>query len=56
MLKVNETAEVSFTLNAADLGYYDSELNYVVEPGKFELFIGQNCYDKSLITYFVIYD
>lgn len=54
MLRSNEEAEICFELSAKDLGFYDSELNYAIEAGKFDLFIGQNCYDKALTGSFSI--
>ncbi len=35
-----ETRSVSFTLTADDLRFYNDQLQYIYEPGKFKLFIG----------------
>lgn len=44
-LKAGESRDVSFTINAEMLKYYDNELTYGVEPGEFELMIGPNSRD-----------
>ncbi len=36
---------VSFTITANDLKFYDSNLNFVAEPGEFKVFIGGNSRD-----------
>lgn len=47
MIKKGETKTVSFTITAEELKFYDSNLDYVAEPGQFEVFIGTNS-DTSL--------
>jgi beta-glucosidase len=51
-LKAGESREVSFELTAEDLKYYNHDLNYVCEPGDFEIMIGPNSRDvkKVLLT------
>ncbi len=44
-LKKGESKEVKFVLTVDDLRFYNSELRYVYEPGKFKLFIGGNSKD-----------
>lgn len=44
-LKPGERKEVTFTLSADDLKFYNAELQYVAEPGDFKLFIGSNSRD-----------
>jgi beta-glucosidase len=39
-LKAGESREVSFTLTANDLRFYNDKLEYVVEPGDFKVFVG----------------
>lgn len=39
-LAAGETRSVSFTLTADDLRFYNDQLQYIYEPGKFKLFIG----------------
>jgi beta-glucosidase len=39
-LKPKETGSVVFTLSSAALGFHDNEMQYVVEPGKFNLWVG----------------
>ncbi|MBG6234792.1 beta-glucosidase [Pedobacter sp. CAN_A7] len=44
-LKPGESKEVSFTISAEDLKFYNAELQYVAEPGDFQLFLGTNSRD-----------
>jgi beta-glucosidase len=44
-LKAGESKEVSFVLTAEDLKYYNHDLEYVCEPGDFEIMIGPNSRD-----------
>jgi beta-glucosidase len=44
-LKAGETKTVSFTLGMKDLSFYNSELKFVAEPGKFQVFVGGNSRD-----------
>ncbi len=39
LLQPGESREVSFTLAAKDLGYYDARGNWLVEPGNYQLWI-----------------
>ena len=41
-LKKGETKDVTFTITEEDLKFYDFDLNFVAEPGQFEVFIGTN--------------
>lgn len=36
---------VDFTLNARDLGFWNNEMQYVVEPGIFEIMVGSSSED-----------
>ena len=44
-LEAGEEKTVSFTVHYSKLGYYDMAMNYVVEPGEFDLFVGGNSRD-----------
>lgn len=44
-LQPGEEKIVSFTVPYSKLGYYDMAMNYVVEPGEFDLFVGGNSRD-----------
>ncbi|PXY42867.1 beta-glucosidase BglX [Flavobacterium cheongpyeongense] len=46
-LKKGETKTVTFTLTDAELGFYDNNGNYLVEPGTFKLKVGGGS-DKGL--------
>ncbi|MGZ0015971.1 beta-glucosidase BglX [Yeosuana sp. AK3] len=41
-IKKGETKTVNFTLTAEDLKFYNSDLDFVAEPGDFEVFVGTN--------------
>lgn len=44
-LKAGESKIVSFNISQADLKFYNYDLKYVSEPGKFQVFIGGNSRD-----------
>ncbi|MCQ2148580.1 MAG: beta-glucosidase BglX [Bacteroidales bacterium] len=46
-LKAGEKKKVEFEITAEDLKYYNHELEYVCEPGDFEIFIGPDSQDLS---------
>ena len=48
-IKAGESIQVDFTLTAEDLSYYNHELEYVCEPGDFEIMIGPNSRDTDSI-------
>ena len=39
-LKANESKKIEFTLSEKELGFYDNEGNFIVEPGDFSIFVG----------------
>ncbi|MCB0372085.1 MAG: beta-glucosidase BglX [Muricauda sp.] len=41
-LKKGEHKEVTITLSADDLKFYNGQLNFVAEPGEFQVFVGTN--------------
>jgi beta-glucosidase len=41
-LKSGESRQISFTIGAEDLRFYNDKLQYIYEPGEFKLFIGGN--------------
>jgi len=49
-LKKGETKTVSFELPYNDLGFYNREMKYVVEPGEFTIMAGGSSNDKHLLT------
>ena len=51
MIKKGETKTVSFELNVEDLKFYNSDLNFVAEPGEFEVFIGPDSNTKNSIKF-----
>jgi beta-glucosidase len=40
MLKPGEERQVTFPIDSRDLAFYNADLRYVVEPGKFNVYIG----------------
>lgn len=47
-LKKGESKTVNFELSREDLKFYNASLEFVAEPGKFEVFIGKNSSDDNL--------
>ncbi len=52
-LKKGETQKVTFTLTPEELAVWNKEMDYVVEPGKFEVMIGGNSMDL-IRTHFTV--
>jgi beta-glucosidase len=44
-LKSGESKRVSFTITPDMLKYYDNQLQYIAEPGKYDVMIGTNSED-----------
>jgi len=44
-LKAGESQVVNFTINSADLRFYDINMKYTYEPGDFKVFVGTNSRD-----------
>lgn len=42
-LKAGESRNVEFHITADKLKFYDYNLNYILEPGEFEIMVGGNC-------------
>ena len=47
-LQPGESTTVAFDITPAHLSFYDVDMNYVVEPGDFELMIGNSSRDGDL--------
>jgi len=47
LLKAGETQTVRFVLRNADLSFYNYDLKFGSEPGKFEVFVGTNSRDAA---------
>ena len=41
-LKAGETKQVEFVLTAAELGFYDNNGKFILEPGDFDIMVGTN--------------
>ena len=50
-LKPGESRTISFKINADLLKFYDKDLNYVCEPGDFEVMVGPNCRDVQRLPF-----
>ncbi len=50
-LSPNESKEITFTLTDAELGFYNNEGKYVVEPGEFDVMIGTNSQEGLMGTF-----
>jgi beta-glucosidase len=44
-LKAKESAVITFSLAVNQLGFYNTDMKYVVEPGKFEVMVGSSSQD-----------
>ncbi len=47
-LKPGESKEIIFELNKSAFAYYDSEMNYIVEAGDFDILVGNSSRDQDL--------
>jgi beta-glucosidase len=47
-LQPHETKEVTFEVSVQQLGLYDADLRYIVEPGEFEIMVGSSSEDIRL--------
>lgn len=52
-LKKGESKTIKFSLTSKELGYYDQDGNFTVEPGEFEIFVGTDS-NASLKTHFIL--
>ncbi|WP_445452493.1 beta-glucosidase BglX [Flavobacterium sp. 25HG05S-40] len=50
-LKKGESKTVTFNLSEKELGFYDNNGNYLVEPGQFKVFVGTNSDDVKAATF-----
>ena len=50
----NETESFTFELGYDKLGFYTENGEYTVEKGEFEIYVGENCLTKNMITVKVI--
>jgi beta-glucosidase len=53
MLKAGESKTITFTLTNKELGFYNNDGVFVVEPGEFEVMVGTNC-SEGLSSSFVL--
>lgn len=49
MLKAGESKDVTFTLTANDLKFYNRQMQWTYEPGDFDVFVGTNSADVKTI-------
>lgn len=52
-LKAGETKTITFTLTDAELGFYNNQNEFVVEPGTFKVMVGGNS-DATLSDQFEV--
>ena len=50
-LKKGESKQVTFKLSLEELKFYNSDLNYIAEPGDFEIYVGGNSKDCLKATF-----
>ena len=53
-LKPGETQTVQFKLTPAELGYYNLEMAWVVEPGTFQIMVGPNSVETTRVALQVV--
>ncbi|MBI3125519.1 MAG: glycoside hydrolase family 3 C-terminal domain-containing protein [Ignavibacteriales bacterium] len=53
-LKPGETKKVEFTITPEKLKFYDINMNHVVEPGDFKVFVGTNSVDVKEASFTVV--
>jgi beta-glucosidase len=47
-LKPSQSAKIVFTLSANQFGFYDRNMNFILEPGKIKLMLGSSSQDILL--------
>jgi beta-glucosidase len=47
-LEPGETRTIALDISPEHLAFYDIDMNYVVEPGEFEIMIGNSSRDQDL--------
>lgn len=52
MLQPGESKTISFTINKEKLSFYDSKINWITQPGEFEIMIGSSSADIRLKSVF----
>lgn len=50
-LEKGEKKTVTFTISVEELKFYNSNLEYIAEPGKFEIFVGGNSTAKDHVSF-----
>lgn len=53
-LKKGETTKVRFTLGVKELSFYNEQGDLILEPGKFEVFVGGNSKDGQAVSFEVL--
>ncbi|MFC6997191.1 beta-glucosidase BglX [Rufibacter roseus] len=53
-LKKGETQTVTFTLSEDDLKFHDINMNYVAEPGEFNVYVGTNSRDVQKASFTLV--
>lgn len=53
-LKRGETKTVTFTVSIKDLKFYNNDLNFVAEPGDFDVFVGTNSITNLKSTFTLV--
>ena len=49
-----QSCTVTFTLPTGQFGFHDRDLDYVVEPGEFEIYVGRSAADRQLAGRFTM--
>ena len=52
--EAGQEREIVFRLGKDELGYFDNHMTYLVEPGKFKVWVGGDCYAKDEIEIVIV--
>jgi beta-glucosidase len=53
LLKSGETKTVNFTIDKTKLMFWDINMQYVLEPGEFDIMVGSSSVDVKTVTFSV---
>ncbi len=53
-ISAGKTVKIDFELSYDELGFYDEKGNYIVEKGKFEVFVGKDCLTNNSLEIEII--
>lgn len=54
LIEKGKAARVEFELGKKELGFYNGEGEYLIEKGLFEVYVGENCLTKNMVTFKIV--